>query len=68
MFIYVSGINPLKTKLILSNIKTQGVPRSKHSTSVIKTKLLMFYKAKVAVCSEIRTKHINAMWALWRIK
>jgi hypothetical protein len=21
----------------------------------------MFYKAKVAVCSEIRTKHINAM-------
>jgi hypothetical protein len=23
----------------------------------------MFYKAKVAVCSEIRTKHINAMWA-----
>jgi hypothetical protein len=24
----------------------------------------MFYKAKVAVCSEIRTKHINAMWAL----
>jgi hypothetical protein len=23
----------------------------------------MFYKAKVAVYSEIRTKHINAMWA-----
>jgi hypothetical protein len=23
----------------------------------------MFYKAKVVVCSEIRTKHINAMWA-----
>jgi hypothetical protein len=23
----------------------------------------MFYKAKVALCSEIRTKHINAMWA-----
>jgi hypothetical protein len=23
----------------------------------------MFYKAKVAVCSEIRTEHINAMWA-----
>jgi hypothetical protein len=22
----------------------------------------MFYKAKVAVCSEIRTKHIKAMW------
>jgi hypothetical protein len=27
----------------------------------------MFYKAKVAVCSEIRTKHINAAWALRRI-
>jgi hypothetical protein len=27
----------------------------------------MFYKAKVAVCSEIRTKHINAMWASRRI-
>jgi hypothetical protein len=27
----------------------------------------MFYKAKVAVCSEIRTKHINAMWARRRI-
>jgi hypothetical protein len=23
----------------------------------------MLYKAKVAVCSEIRTKHINATWA-----
>jgi hypothetical protein len=27
----------------------------------------MFYKAKVAVCSEIRTKHINAMWVPRRI-
>jgi hypothetical protein len=27
----------------------------------------MRYKAKVAVCSEIRTKHINAMWAPCRI-
>jgi hypothetical protein len=27
----------------------------------------MFYKSKVAVCSEIRTKHINAMWAPRRI-
>jgi hypothetical protein len=31
------------------------------------TNLLMFYKAKVAVCSEIRTKHINAMWAPRRL-
>jgi hypothetical protein len=27
----------------------------------------MFYKAKFAVCSEIRTKHIKAMWAPRRI-
>jgi hypothetical protein len=27
----------------------------------------MFYKAKVAVCSEIRTKHIKAMLAPRRI-
>jgi hypothetical protein len=27
----------------------------------------MFYKVKVAVCSEIRTKHINAMWEPCRI-
>jgi hypothetical protein len=27
----------------------------------------MFYKAKVAVCSEIRTKHIYVMWAPRRI-
>jgi hypothetical protein len=27
----------------------------------------MFYKAKVAVWSEIRTKHVNAMWAPRRI-
>jgi hypothetical protein len=27
----------------------------------------MFYKAKVAVCFEIRTKHINAMSVQFRI-
>jgi hypothetical protein len=27
----------------------------------------MFYKAKVTVCSEISTKHINEMWAPRRI-
>jgi hypothetical protein len=27
----------------------------------------MFDKAEFAVCSEIRTKHINAMWAPRRI-
>jgi hypothetical protein len=27
----------------------------------------MFFKAKVAVCSEIRTEHIKAVWAPRRI-
>jgi hypothetical protein len=48
-------------------IYTQRVPHSKHSTSVIKTNLLVRYKAKVAVCSEIHTKHINAMQLACRI-
>ena len=39
-------------------IRNQSVPRSKHfSTTVIKTNQSMMYKAKVAVCSDIRTKH-----------
>jgi hypothetical protein len=60
-------IEPFKDEAYLFYIRTQYVPRCKHSISVIKTNLLMFYKAKVAVCSEIRTKHINAMWAPRRI-
>ena len=38
-------------------VRNQFVPRSKHFISVIKTNRLMMYKAKVAVCSDIRTKH-----------
>jgi hypothetical protein len=41
----------------LFHISTQLVPRSKHATSVIKTKLLMMYTAKISVCSESHTKH-----------
>jgi len=40
-------------------IKTQSVPRSKHSVSVIQTNQLMLYREIIAVCSEIHTKHIN---------
>jgi hypothetical protein len=58
--------NPFKTKPVFY-IRIQCVPRIKHPTSVIKNNQLMLYKAKVAVCSEIRTKHINAMWAPRRI-
>ena len=35
----------------------QFVPSCKHSTTVIETNHLIIYKAKVAVCSDIRTKH-----------
>ena len=45
------------TKRNLLCIRNQPVPRSKLSTTVIKTNQLMMYKAKVAVCSEIHTKY-----------
>ena len=54
-------INPLRTKLYLSNLKTQFVPSSKHSPSVIKTGKLMLYREIIAVCSQIHTKHINTL-------
>ena len=51
------NINLLNTKRNLLYIRNQFVPRSKHPpTTVIKTDQLMMYKAKVAVCSDIRTK------------
>ena len=42
-------------------IKTQSVPRSKHSVSVIKTNQLRLYREIIAVCSQIHTKHINTL-------
>jgi hypothetical protein len=41
--------------------KTQSVPRSKHSVSLIKTSQLMLYREIIAVCSQIHTKHINTL-------
>jgi len=41
--------------------KTQSVPRSKHTVSVIKTSQLMLYREIIAVCSQIHTKHINTL-------
>ena len=60
-------VNPLSTKLYLSNLKIQLVPRIKHSASVIKTDKLMLYREIIAVCSEIHAKHINVFWAEHRI-
>ena len=62
-----SIINPLSTKLYLSDLKTQFVPRRKHSDSDLKTDKLMLYIETIAVCSQIHTKHINALWAEHRI-
>ena len=42
-------------------LKTQSVPRSKHSVSVIKTSQFILYREIIAVCSEIHTKHINTV-------
>jgi len=42
-------------------VKTQSVPRSKHSVSVIQTSQLMLYREIMAVCSEIHTKQINTL-------
>jgi hypothetical protein len=52
----------LKTKRKLFHIKTQSVPRSKHFSSQLQKQINLFYvKAKVAVCYNINTKHINTV-------
>jgi len=54
-------LNPLNTKLYLSYLKTQSVPRSKLSAWIIKTSQLMPYREIIAVCSQIHTIHINTL-------
>ena len=61
------SVNPLSTKLELSDLKTHFVPRSEHSTSVLKTDKLILYREVIAVFSDIQAKHINALWAEHRI-
>ena len=56
-----SHFNPLRTKLNVSDLKNQSVPRSKHSVSVIQTSQLMLYREIIAVCSQIHTKHLNTL-------
>jgi hypothetical protein len=44
-------------------LKTKFLPRSKHfSIAVMKTNQLAFYRAEVATCYEINTKHTNTVW------
>jgi hypothetical protein len=60
-------VNPLRTKLYPSDLNTQLVPRSKHSASHTKTSQITLYREIIAVCSQIRTKHISTVWAERRI-
>jgi len=49
-------------------IKTQPVPRSKHTASVIKSSQLMLYREIIVLCSQTHRIHINtAVWAERRI-
>jgi hypothetical protein len=64
----ISTVNPLKKKRNLLYIKTLCVPRCKHlQPRLQKMNELLMFTAKVAVCSEVCTKYIKAIWALWRI-
>jgi len=59
--IHTKHINTLCEQNVELYIKTQSVPRSKHSVSVIKTSQLMLYREIIAVCPQIHTKHINTL-------
>ena len=59
--IHTKHINTLCGQKVELYIKTQSVPRSKHSASAIKTNQLMLYREIIAVCSQIHTKHINTL-------
>jgi hypothetical protein len=58
---YNIKFNPIRTKLYLSDLKTQSVPHSKHSASVIKADKLKLYREMIAVCSEIHANYIKQL-------
>ena len=58
-------VNTLCGQNVELYIKTQSVPRSKLSVSVIKISQLMLYREIIAVCSEIHTKHTNTLGRTW---
>ena len=59
--IHAKHINTLCGQNVELYIKTQAVPRSKHSGSVIKSSQSMLYREIIAVCSQIHTKHTNTL-------
>jgi len=44
-------------RFALPDLKTQSVPRSKQSLSVIQTSQIILYREIIAVCSQIHTMH-----------
>jgi hypothetical protein len=60
--VFVITSNLLKTTRKLFYLKTHFVPRGRHFISVIKTNEFVLYRARVAVCCEISTKHIYSAW------
>jgi len=59
--IHTKHINTLCGQNAELYIKTQSVPLSKHSVSVIQTSQLMLYREIIVICSQIHTKHINTL-------
>ena len=60
--IHTKYINTLCGQNVELYIKTQSVPRSKHTASLfIKTSQLMLFREIISVCSQIHTKHINTL-------
>jgi hypothetical protein len=47
----------------MSDLKTEFVPRSKHSDLVIKSGMLMLCIEIIAVCLDIHATHTNALSA-----
>ena len=59
--IHTKHINTLCGQNLELYLKTQSVPRSKHTLSVIKTSQLMLYREINGICSQVHTKHINTL-------
>jgi uncharacterized C2H2 Zn-finger protein len=61
-------INHLKTEITLNYIlQAKFVPRSTHPDRVLKINKLMLYGERIAVCSEIQTKHVNKAELYYRL-
>jgi hypothetical protein len=56
-------VHPISTKMYVLVKDPVRTAQKTLSASVIKTSQLMLYREIIAVCSEIHTEHINALWA-----